>query len=311
MFYILSTLNITRVELHKIPTDQPMRRPKNPSASTVLWKVFIQHIFQAVAALSLAISIRPPPDQLPKQMESWPVILIKLAIAAILLDTYQYWMHRWMHLNRTLYKYLHSVHHQLTAPYAFGALYNHPLEGLVMDTVGGAVPSLLLDMHPWTSTLFFTLATLKTVDDHCGYSLPWDPFQALFQNNAAYHDKHHWGKGIKYNFSQPFFHFWDIWMGTDFDMAMEKLKPKHYKGSVSSGSDSDEDEKDERFTGNGHANCNGTMHVNSNGTPYMNGNGTYYMNGSRGGSKFNGHFANGNCGTTTPLRRSPRMHASS
>ena len=130
-------------------------------------------------ALALAISIRPPSDQPPRQMESWYLIGVKLAIAALLLDTYQYWMHRWMHLNRTMYKYFHSVHHELTAPYAFGALYNHPLEGLLMDTIGGAVPSLLLDMHPWTSTIFFTLATLKTVDDHCGYTLPYDPFQAL------------------------------------------------------------------------------------------------------------------------------------
>ena len=39
MFCVLSLCKITSVELHRIPTNQPMRRPKNPSASTVLWKV--------------------------------------------------------------------------------------------------------------------------------------------------------------------------------------------------------------------------------------------------------------------------------
>lgn len=114
----------------------------------------------------------------------------------------QYWLHRIMHKNRYLYRKFHSVHHRLTVPYAFGALYNHPVEGFCMDSLGGAIPSLLLNMHPWTSTLFFCLATLKTVDDHCGYAWPWDPLQFLFSNNAKYHDIHHWGKGRMYNFSQ-------------------------------------------------------------------------------------------------------------
>jgi sphinganine C4-monooxygenase len=127
-----------------------------------------------------------------------------------------------MHHNRWMYRHFHSVHHQLTVPYAFGALYNHPLEGFFLDTLSGAIPALLLDLHPWTATMLFSLGTLKTVDDHCGYTLPWDIFQMIFPNNAAYHDIHHWGKGRMYNFSQPFYIYWDLWMGTDYDMAMKK-----------------------------------------------------------------------------------------
>ena len=62
--------------------------------------------------------------------------------------------------------------------------------------------------------LFFTFSTIKTVDDHCGYALPWDPLQHLTKNNAAYHDIHHQSWGIKTNFSQPFFTFWDAALGT-------------------------------------------------------------------------------------------------
>jgi len=61
---------------------------------------------------------------------------------------------------------------------------------------------------------FFTCSTIKTVDDHCGYALPWDPLQHLTSNNAGYHDIHHQSWGIKTNFSQPFFTFWDGFMGT-------------------------------------------------------------------------------------------------
>ena len=61
---------------------------------------------------------------------------------------------------------------------------------------------------------FFTGSTFKTVDDHCGYALPWDPLQHITSNNAGYHDVHHQSWGIKTNFSQPFFTFWDRFLGT-------------------------------------------------------------------------------------------------
>jgi len=64
------------------------------------------------------------------------------------------------------------------------------------------------------SMWFFTCSTIKTVDDHCGYALPFDPLQHLTSNNAGYHDVHHQSWGIKTNFSQPFFTFWDRIMGT-------------------------------------------------------------------------------------------------
>lgn len=62
--------------------------------------------------------------------------------------------------------------------------------------------------------IFFTVSSIKTVDDHCGYALPWDPLQHISGNNATYHDIHHQSWGIKTNFSQPFFTFWDRVLGT-------------------------------------------------------------------------------------------------
>jgi sphinganine C4-monooxygenase len=76
---------------------------------------------------------------------------------------------------------------------------------------------------------FFTFSTIKTVDDHCGYALPWDPLQHVTGNNAAYHDIHHQSWGIKTNFSQPFFTFWDrvlgtMWRGGDVKLRYERAR---------------------------------------------------------------------------------------
>lgn len=99
-------------------------------------------------------------------------------------------------------------------PYAYGALYNHPLEGFVLDTLGAGLGYLLTGMTMRQSMWFFTGSTVKTVLDHGGYEFPWDPVHWIFPNNAAYHDIHHQSWGIKTNFSQPFFIYLDRLGGT-------------------------------------------------------------------------------------------------
>ena len=101
-------------------------------------------------------------------------------------------------------------------PYAYGALYNHPLEALLLDTIGAGLAYKIVGMSPRQAIVFFCFSTIKTVDDHCGYALPWDPLQHITSNNAAYHDIHHQSWGIKTNFSQPFFTIWDRLLKTKY-----------------------------------------------------------------------------------------------
>ncbi|KAH3899188.1 probable Sphingolipid C4-hydroxylase SUR2 [Saccharomycodes ludwigii] len=145
---------------------------------------------------------------------------LKIFVGFLLIDTWQYWLHRLMHTSKTLYKLFHSRHHRLYVPYAYGALYNNPVEGFLLDTLGTGIAMIVTKLSPREQIILFTFATLKTVDDHCGYALPYDPFQWLFPNNAVYHDIHHQPWGIKSNFAQPFFIFWD------------KLTKTEYKGYV-------------------------------------------------------------------------------
>ncbi|KAJ5345827.1 hypothetical protein N7452_003831 [Penicillium brevicompactum] len=139
---------------------------------------------------------------------------LQFILAICIVDTWQYFLHRAMHLNRWLYVTFHSRHHRLYVPYAFGALYNHPFEGFLLDTAGTGIGFLVSGMTTRQAMWFFTISTIKTVDDHCGYEFPWDPLQHFTSNNAAYHDIHHQSWGIKTNFSQPFFIFWDRLLGT-------------------------------------------------------------------------------------------------
>ena len=87
---------------------------------------------------------------------------MRQVIAVFLLDAWEYWIHRLMHVNKFLYRHLHSRHHRLYVPYAFGALYNHPLEGLILDTVGTAVAVTAARTSIRESMFFFCFATMKT-----------------------------------------------------------------------------------------------------------------------------------------------------
>jgi sphinganine C4-monooxygenase len=155
------------------------------------------------------------------------VPFVQFTVAILIVDSWQYFLHRAMHMNKFLYTTLHSRHHRLYVPYAFGALYNHPLEGFMLDTLGTGVAYLATGMTIRQGLCFFTCSTIKTVDDHCGYAFPWDPLQHITSNNAAYHDVHHQSWGIKTNFSQPFFTFWDrmlgtVWTGGDVSARYER-----------------------------------------------------------------------------------------
>jgi len=222
--FIIETLDLKILESYKI--NPPSRPPNRVSVPHVISRVLLQHLIQMTVAF---LFVWLAPRDLERQMEDVGTILIKMVVGAFMLDAYQYWMHRLFHRNKFLYKHFHSIHHEVTAPYAYGALYNHPVEGLCMDTIGGGLPVLLLDMHPWTATLFACIATMKTVNDHCGYMFPWDPLHLVFHNNAAYHDVHHWGKGIKYNFSQPFFTIWDDLGGTLYPYSVSETVSEKYE----------------------------------------------------------------------------------
>ncbi|KAG1723730.1 fatty acid hydroxylase superfamily-domain-containing protein [Suillus paluster] len=157
----------------------------------------------------------------------WGIPAAQILFAMFIADAWQYFLHRLLHTNKYLYKKIHSVHHRLYVPYAFGALYNHPVEGFLLDSLGSGVAECLARLSIRQSIFFFAFSTCKTVDDHSGYSLPFDPFQMMSGNNADYHDIHHQTAGSKSNFSTLFFVHWDALLGTR--MTREDIQQRRQK----------------------------------------------------------------------------------
>lgn len=185
------------------------------SRAHVVRRVLLQHAVQCAVAWANVLvdpgfcDVRPLGSPLKTAGQ--------FALCMVVFDAWQYMIHRLMHESKPLYNAVHSTHHRLLVCYAAGALYNHPLEAFLLDTVGALATVYASGAPCNVATAFFCFATVKTVTDHCGYDWPVNPLAPLFANNARYHDVHHDPRGFRKNFSQPFFTHWDWLLGTRMD----------------------------------------------------------------------------------------------
>ncbi|GLI58660.1 hypothetical protein VaNZ11_000402 [Volvox africanus] len=218
-FYeLLDWMRLPFTEKYKLNRREPGRGNMITHQHVIL-RVLLQQVIQT--ALTLAVMILDP-DMCGRCADSTknPIQRIsRFILGMYVMDTWQYWIHRIMHTSTFLYKYLHSVHHSLMIPYASGALYNSILEGLLLDSLGGVVTHYVAGLDCDTATYLYIFANIKTVADHSNYRGPVNPLHGLFPNCAAYHDIHHDVRGIKMNFSQPFFTHWDWLLSTFLDPA--------------------------------------------------------------------------------------------
>jgi len=239
-FHIIDVYELAeKYRIH--PSEEEQARNK-ASLSEVLKDVVLQHVIQSVVGYGFYRLDPMPvtghelyqmwylkhhylpsfvPDSVLWFAYSYGWSAMRIGIALCIIDTWQYWLHRTMHVNKALYRRFHSRHHRLYVPYSYGALYNDPVEGFLLDTVGTGLAGIITALSPREAMFLYTFATMKTVDDHCGYRLPWDPFQVIFPNNALYHDIHHQNWGFKSNYSQPFFTFWDKLTKTQYEFVNE------------------------------------------------------------------------------------------
>lgn len=233
-FYgLLDRLRLPFTERFKVVRREEKGRPNPIDIPFVIKRVLVQHTIQAV--MNIAFVFLDPRACDADGSTNFLTKGARFVLGMFVMDTWQYWIHRWAHTNTWLYKNVHSVHHQLNHVYAYGALYNSPVEALMLDVMGGLVTLVAARLSCDTATALFIFATCKTVFDHCGYRFPINPIHELFPNSAAYHDVHHDTRYIKRNFSQPFFTHWDWLLGTFTDPADVHLRPDEVAANVKAG----------------------------------------------------------------------------
>ena len=104
--------------------------------------------------------------------------------------------------------HIHSVHHYNYVPYSYAASYNHPIEGLLNDILGSFVAAKVTGLSDREALVFFTVASIKAVDDHASMELPFNPIRIwgwFFGNGMVHHNIHHQMWGLKVSNRLPIF----------------------------------------------------------------------------------------------------------
>lgn len=147
---------------------------------------------------------------------SWTKMAFQIAIFFVVEDTWHYWMHRAMHWG-PLYKNIHKIHHQYSAPFGMAAEYASPIEVMVLGlgTVFAPIVWAMItgDLHVLTMYTWIVLRLFQAIDAHSGYEFPWSLHHFLpFWAGAEHHDVHH--EKFIGNYSSSF-RWWDYVCDTE------------------------------------------------------------------------------------------------
>ncbi|ERF76766.1 hypothetical protein EPUS_02305 [Endocarpon pusillum Z07020] len=140
----------------------------------------------------------------------------QIAIFFVMEDTWHYWSHRALHTPK-LYKMIHKIHHQYSAPFGLAAEYASPIEVLLLGFGTVVCPiiwcAITHDLHILTMYLWIVLRLFQAIDAHSGYEFPWSLHHILpFWAGADHHDVHH--EKFIGNYSSSF-RWWDLACGTE------------------------------------------------------------------------------------------------
>lgn len=91
----------------------------------------------------------------------WGYWFLSIALMAVLHDAYFYWTHRFMHL-KSVFKYVHRVHHESSNPSPWAAFSFHPIEAAIEFGIV-VVIALTIPYHISAMIVFFTYMTLMNI----------------------------------------------------------------------------------------------------------------------------------------------------
>ncbi|EME88470.1 uncharacterized protein MYCFIDRAFT_129730 [Pseudocercospora fijiensis CIRAD86] len=143
-------------------------------------------------------------------------------------DAWHYWMHRSMHWG-PIYKNIHKIHHQYSAPFGLAAEYASPIEVMVLGfgTVGVPIVwcAIFKNLHVLTMYIWIVLRLFQAIDAHSGYDFPWSLHRFLpFWAGAQHHDVHH--EKFVGNYASSF-RWWDWVLDTEgFPEAVKRRRDR-------------------------------------------------------------------------------------
>lgn len=137
-------------------------------------------------------------------------------------DLYIYWMHRWMHKNKWLWR-IHEAHHSPKKVDWLSGSRSHPLEILLNQTIEFA-PIILLGSPAEVIAYKGLISAIWGMYIHSNIEIKSGWLQKIINGPEMHRWHHSTGKGRNRNFATKFA-FWDWMFGTAF---LPDTKPDEY-----------------------------------------------------------------------------------
>jgi len=213
-FYILYHFEFPFFEQYKaIPQPWPWYSDKE-------WPQFLRKscllfAFNNIIAISVwyyfLVRVVNVPFVMQEDAESLPSptgLLAQLVFCMMCEDLTFHFSHRMLH-HKSIYPYIHKIHHQHRVTVSIAAEYAHPLEFVFGNLVPAAIGQALLGHRTHIAVTFAWnfVRSAESIEGHCGYEFPWSPFRLLpFGSDYGYHAYHHSHNIGNYS---SFFTIWD------------------------------------------------------------------------------------------------------
>ena len=142
---------------------------------------------------------------------AWPLAL-QLCLAVVVVEAFQYWIHRWQHSTDWLWRF-HATHHSAPRLYWLNASRFHFLD-IFTHNIGGLVPLIAIGAPPCMLALWTLVSAVHGVFQHANLPLRLGPLNWLF-SMAELHRWHHSPRAAEanHNYGQTLIIF-DVLFGT-------------------------------------------------------------------------------------------------
>ncbi len=211
IFYIIDPKDFRSRKVHAPTKDKQQYRRE------IMWST-LTSLFFALAGAGMVVLWQKGYTAIYEDINAfgWLWLPVSFLIAALIHETYYYWLHRWMHRPK-VYRLIHKVHHDshITSPWTSFSF--HPGEGILQSVIIPVV-ILFLPMHYWTIVTLLTFMTLTSAINHSNVEIYPKGFHkhwlGKWMIGATHHSLHH--TQYRFNFGL-YFTFWDKWMNTESD----------------------------------------------------------------------------------------------
>lgn len=116
---------------------------------------------------------------------------IKSSLFSLYYEIHFYIVHITLHKNKTLFKYIHYIHHEISAPITYFESHTHPLEIIMLHAIPLLFGIFVLRISLPQAIAIRCISIYIPLISHSGYT-------SRFTHDPTLHDIHH--KYYKYNF---------------------------------------------------------------------------------------------------------------